>query len=46
MLLSEGGHLLHLKLFGYPVEQVAKSMFYFVIFVMVAVDLGQGRYQR
>ena len=46
MLLSEGGHLSHLMFFGYPVEPMAKSTFYFVIFVMVAVDIVQGRYQR
>ncbi len=46
LLLSEGGHLAHLTLFTYPVEPMAKSTFYFVIFVMVVVDLVQGRYQR
>jgi predicted tellurium resistance membrane protein TerC len=46
MLLSEGGHLAHLRFFGYPVEPMAKSTFYFVIVVMVAVDFVQGRYQR
>lgn len=46
LLVSEGGHLSHLKLFGYAVEPMAKSTFYFVIFVMVAVDLVQSRYQR
>jgi len=46
MLISEGGHLSHLSFFGYPVEPMAKSTFYFVIFVMVAVDLVQSRYQK
>lgn len=46
MLISEGGHLSHLKFFGYPVEPMAKSTFYFVIVVMVAVDLVQSRYQK
>ncbi len=46
MLISEGGHLSHLKFFGYPIEPMAKSTFYFVIVVMVAVDIVQGRYQR
>ena len=46
MLLSEAGHLSHLYLFGYPIEPMAKSTFYFVIFVMIAVDLVQGRYQK
>ena len=45
MLLSEGGHLAHLKLFGVPVEPMAKSTFYFVLFVLVAVDIVQSRYR-
>jgi len=46
MLLSEGGHLGHLKFFGQPIEPMAKSTFYFVIAVLVAIDIVQGRYQR
>jgi len=46
MLLSEGGHLAHLTLFGYVVEPMAKSTFYFVIGVMVLVDIVQTRYQK
>lgn len=46
LLVSEGGHLAHLKLFGYAIEPMAKSTFYFVIAVLVLVDLVQGRYQK
>ncbi len=46
MLLSEGGHLAHLKLFGHAVEPMTKTTFYFVITVLVLVDLVQTRYQR
>jgi predicted tellurium resistance membrane protein TerC len=46
MLLSEGGHLAHLHLFGNAIEPMAKSTFYFVIAVLVLIDLAQGRYQR
>jgi predicted tellurium resistance membrane protein TerC len=46
MLLSEGGHLAHLHLFGHKIEAMAKSTFYFVIAVLVLIDLAQGRYQR
>ena len=46
MLLSEGGHLSHLKLFGVAVEPMAKSTFYFVLFVLVAVDIVQSRYRN
>jgi len=46
LLLSEGGHLSHLALFGYPIEPMAKSTFYFVIGVMVLVDIVQSRYRK
>lgn len=46
MLVSEGGHLAHLKLFGHAVEPMAKTTFYFVLVVMLLVDIVQGRYQR
>lgn len=46
MLLSEGGHLAHLSFFDYPIEAMSKSTFYFVIAVLVFVDIVQGRYQR
>jgi predicted tellurium resistance membrane protein TerC len=46
MLLSEGGHLAHLSFFGHAIEPMAKSTFYFVIAVLVVVDLVQGRYQK
>ena len=46
MLLTEGGHLAHLKFFGKPVEQMSKTTFYFVIVVLVLVDIVQGRYQK
>ena len=46
MLLSEGGHLAHLHLFGYAIEPMAKSTFYFVIAVIVIVEVVQGRYKK
>lgn len=46
MLLSEGGHLAHLKLFGYAVEPLSKTTFYFSIFVLVAVDIVQSSFQK
>ncbi len=46
MLVSEGGHLAHLKLAGYAVEPMAKSTFYFVLIVLIVVDVVQGRYQK
>lgn len=46
MLLSEGGHLAHLTLFGYEVLPMAKATFYFVIFVIITIDIVQARYQK
>jgi len=45
VLLGEGGHEAHLKFFGYAVEPMAKTTFYFAIAVLVVVDLLQSRYQ-
>lgn len=46
MLVTEGGHLAHLKLFGNPIEPMSKTTFYFVIAVLVVTDIVQGRYQK
>ena len=46
MLFAEGGHLAHLAFFGYPIEPMAKSTFYFVVAALVIVDMIQGRYQK
>lgn len=46
MLLSEGGHLAHLTLFANEVTPMSKTTFYFVISVLVIVDIIQSRYQK
>ncbi|MCA9197838.1 MAG: hypothetical protein KDA87_09885 [Planctomycetales bacterium] len=46
LLISEGGHLAHIHLFSYKVEAMSKSTFYFVLVIMVLIDIVQGRYQR
>jgi predicted tellurium resistance membrane protein TerC len=46
VLLGEGGHEAHLMLFGFAVEPMAKTTFYFAIFVLISVDLLQVRYQN
>ncbi|MCR9250110.1 MAG: tellurium resistance protein TerC [bacterium] len=46
MLISEGGHLAELVLFGGHVTPLSKTTFYFVIFFLVVTDIVQGRYQR
>lgn len=46
MLLSEGGHLAHLKLFGNEITAMSKATFYFVIVVLVLIDIVQSKYQK
>ena len=46
MLLTEGGHLAHLKFFGHEIHQMTKTTFYFVIATLVLTDIVQGRYQK
>jgi predicted tellurium resistance membrane protein TerC len=46
MLVSEGGHLVGLKLAGEEIHAMSKATFYFVLIVLVIVDVAQGRYQK
>lgn len=46
MLLSEGGHLAHLELFGNSITQMSKTTFYFILFVLVVSDIVQSQYQK
>ncbi|MDB4052192.1 tellurium resistance protein TerC [Flavobacteriales bacterium] len=46
MLITEGGHLAHLEFFGNEIVPMSKTTFYFVIVVLVVVDIVQGRYQK
>lgn len=46
MLLSEGGHLSHLKLFGSEITQMSKGTFYFILVIIIVIDIVQSRYQR
>ncbi|MEL6956790.1 MAG: tellurium resistance protein TerC, partial [Pseudomonadota bacterium] len=46
LLVSEGAHLAHMKIFGYPLEAMSKSSFYLVVFVLVVTDIITNRYQK
>ena len=46
MLVSEGGHLAELQLFGHHVTPMAKSTFYFVLAVLILVDVVQSKFQK
>lgn len=46
MLVAEGGHKAHLHILENPVLPMNKTTFYFVITVLIIVDLVQSRYQK
>ncbi|MFK7900764.1 MAG: TerC family protein [Cyclobacteriaceae bacterium] len=46
MLITEGGHLGHLSFFGNDITPMSKTTFYFIIGILVIVDLVQGKYQK
>ena len=46
VLLGEGGHSAGLSFFGYHVEPMSKTTFYFSLVVLVLVDIVQAKYQR
>jgi len=46
MLISEGGHIAHMNLFGNDIVQMSKTTFYFVLVILVLCDIVQSRYQK
>ena len=46
MLVSEGGHLAHLTLFNYEITPMSKATFYFVISILIIIDIVQSKYQK
>ena len=46
MLVSEGGHLAHLTLFGQEITPMSKATFYFVISILIIIDIVQSKYQK
>ena len=46
MLLSEGGHLAHMHIFGNAITPMSKTTFYFVIAVLIIIDIVQSKYQK
>lgn len=45
MLLTEGGHLAHINIAGEPIVPMSKTTFYFVIVILVLIDIVQTKYQ-
>jgi len=46
MLLSEGGYLAHMHIFGNAITPLSKTTFYFVIFILILIDVVQNKYQN
>ena len=46
MLLTEGGHLAHITIFENEITPMSKTTFYFIIFILVVIDIVQGKYQK
>ncbi|MGB1040152.1 MAG: TerC family protein [Flavobacteriales bacterium] len=46
MLITEAGEKAHIEFFDNPIHAMSKTTFYFVIAVLVVVDIVQGRYQK
>ena len=46
MLVTEGGHLAHIKIFGNEIVPMSKTTFYFVIAILIITDIVQSRYQK
>ncbi len=46
MLVTEGGHLAHIDIFGNEIVPMSKTTFYFVIVVLIITDIAQSRYQK
>jgi len=46
MLVTEGGHLAHIKLFGNAIMPMTKTTFYFVLVILLLTDIVQGRYNK
>jgi len=46
LLVTEGAHLAHLKLFTFPIEAMSKSSFYLVVGVLVVTDVISTKYQK
>lgn len=46
LLVSEGGELAKLSFFGYEVHAMAKSTFYFVLAVLIIVEIVQSQYNK
>ncbi len=46
MLLTEGGHLSHLKIFNEEITPMNKTTFYFILAILIVIDIVQSKYKK
>ena len=46
LLVTEGGHLAQVTLFGFTVEAMNKTTFYFVLAIIIITDVIQSRFRK
>ncbi len=46
MLVTDGGHLAHIHIWGNEVTKMTNTTFYFVLGILIIVDVVQSRYQK
>lgn len=46
LLVTEGAHLAHMKIFGFAIDAMSKATFYLVVGVLVITDIISNRYQK
>lgn len=46
MLVLDGAHLAHVEIFGYPIQAMSKPEFYFVISMIILVELVESRFEK
>jgi predicted tellurium resistance membrane protein TerC len=46
MLISDGGHMGEMKIFNQEINAMNKSTFYFILIILVLIDIVQSKYQK
>jgi predicted tellurium resistance membrane protein TerC len=46
MLISDGGHQANLVIFNQPISPMNKSTFYFILTILILIDVVQTKYQK
>ena len=46
MLISDGGHMGEMKIFKQEISAMNKSTFYFILIILVLIDIVQTKYQK